>query len=73
MKQKPANELIGIKGHFFYFIVFFSVLVGKSYLAVVNADDAVVGYSNPVSVTTKILKHLIRTGKRTFCVGNALM
>jgi len=30
MKQKSAYELIRIKGHFFDFIVFFPILVGKS-------------------------------------------
>jgi hypothetical protein len=42
VKQKPTNELIGIKGHFFDFIVILPVLVGKSNHAIINGDDAVV-------------------------------
>ena len=42
MKQKSANKLIGIKGHFFDFIVILPIFVGKSNPAVINGDDAVV-------------------------------
>ena len=55
MKQKSANELISIKGHFFYFIVFLPILVCKSDAAVINGDDPIVRYGNPVSVAAKIL------------------
>ena len=42
MKQKPTDELIGIKGHFFGFFVILPVLVGEMDPAVINWDDAVV-------------------------------
>ena len=42
MKQKSADELISIKGHFFDFIVSLPIPVGKSNPAVINGDDAVV-------------------------------
>jgi hypothetical protein len=42
MKQKAANKLIGIQGHYFDLIVSLSIPVGKSNPAVINADDAVV-------------------------------
>ena len=56
MKQKSANKLIGIKGHFFDFIIFLTIPVGKSNPAVINGDDPIVRYGNPVSVAAKILK-----------------
>ena len=70
MKQKSANKLIGIKGHFFDFIVFFPIPVGKSNSAVINGDDPIVRYGNPVSVAAKILKYLLRTCKRALCIGD---
>ena len=70
MKQKSANELIGIKGHFSDFIVFLPIPVGKSDLAVINGDYKIVRYGNPVSVAAKILKHLLRACKRTLCIGD---
>jgi hypothetical protein len=42
MKQNSAHELIRIKGHFFNFIVFLPIAIGKSNSAVINGDDAVV-------------------------------
>jgi hypothetical protein len=42
MKQESANELIGIQGHFFNFIVLLPVPVGKSNPTVINADNPVV-------------------------------
>jgi hypothetical protein len=42
MKQKSTNELTGIKGHFFDFIVIFPIPVGKSDAAVINGDDPIV-------------------------------
>ena len=42
MKQESANELWGIKGHCFGFIVILAVFVSKSNAAVINGDDAVV-------------------------------
>lgn len=54
MKQKSANKLIGIKGHFFDFIIFFPIFVGKSNPAVINGDDPVVWYGNPVSVAASV-------------------
>ena len=70
MKQKSANELIGIKGHLFDFIVFLPIPVGKSNLAVINGDDPIVRYGNPVSVAAKIVKNLLGTCKRTLCIGD---
>ena len=70
MKQKSAYELIRIKGHFFDFIVFFPILVGKSNPAVINGDDPIVRYGNPVSVAAKILKYLLGTCKRALCIGD---
>ena len=70
MKQKSTNELIGHKGHFFDFIVFLPIPVGKSNPAVINGDDPVVWYSNTVSVTAKILKHLLGACKGAFCIGD---
>ena len=57
MKQKSADELISIKGHFFDFIVFLTIPVGKSDAAVINGDDPIVrlkflGQLNPNSVLT---------------------
>ena len=68
MKQKSANELIGIKGHFFDFIVFLPVLVGKSNPAVINRDDAIVWYGNPMCIAAQILKYLLGTCERTLCI-----
>jgi hypothetical protein len=63
MKQKSANELLGIKGHFSDFIVFLPIAVGKSDPAVINGDNPIVRYGNPVSVASKILKYLLGTCK----------
>ena len=70
MKQKSANKLIGSKGHFSNFIVFLTIPVGKSDPAVINGDDPIVGYGNPVSVAAKILKYLLGTCKRALCIGD---
>ena len=70
MKQKSAYELIRIKDHSFDFIVFLPVAVGKSDPAVINGDDAIVRYGNPVSVAAKILKYLLGTCKRALCIGD---
>jgi len=70
MKQKSADELISIKGHFFDFIVFLTIPVGKSDSAVINGDDPIVRYGNPVSVAAQILKYLLGTCKRALCIGN---
>ena len=71
MKQKTANELIGSKGHFFDFIVFLPIPVGKSNPSIINGDDAIIWYGNPVSVTAKIFKDLLGTCKRTLCIFKA--
>ncbi len=42
MKQEASDELIGIKGHFFDFIVSLPVSVGKSDATVIDCYDAVV-------------------------------
>ena len=42
MKQKSANELMGIEGHCFDIIVILPVFVSKSNAAVFNGDDPVV-------------------------------
>ncbi len=42
MQKEASNELIGIKAHFPYFIVFFPIPVGKADLIVVNGDDPIV-------------------------------
>ena len=64
MKQKSADELIRIKNHFFDFIVFLAIPVGKSNSAVINGDDPIVRYGNPVSVAAKIFKYLLRLSKK---------
>jgi len=42
MEQEASDELMGIKGHFFDFIVSLPVAVGKSNAGVIDCDDAVV-------------------------------
>ena len=70
MKQKSANELIGIQGDFFDFIVSLPVPVSESNLTVINADDPVIWYGNPVSVTAKILQYLLGACKRALYIGD---
>ena len=42
LKQEASDELIGIKGHFFDFIVSFPIPVGKGDATVIDCDDPIV-------------------------------
>ena len=42
MKQEASDELMGIKGHFFDFVVPFPVPVGEGDIAVFDCNDTVV-------------------------------
>ena len=59
MEQEASDELTGIKGHFFDFIVSFPVSVGKSDAAVIDWNDPIVWNGYPVSIPAKILKTMI--------------
>ena len=42
MEQEASDELMGIKGHFFDFIVSLSIAVGKRDATVIDCDDTIV-------------------------------
>ena len=70
VEKEAPDELISSKSQCFDFIIILPVPVGKGDRTIINGDDTVVGYGHPVGIAAQILKHLLRTGKRTFCVGN---
>ena len=70
MEKEVSYELIGSKGHCFDFIIILPVPVGKGDVTVINGEDVVVCYGHPVSIAARMLKSLLRTSKRTFCIGN---
>lgn len=72
MEEEASDELMGVEGHFSGFIVFFPIAVCKGDFAVIDGEDPIVGYGDPVGVATEIFKYLFRAGNGAFCIDNPL-
>jgi hypothetical protein len=54
VKQKPPDELSIGKSHRFSFISISIILVGKGHVSVFRPNQAVVGYGDPVGISSQI-------------------
>src|SRR5713226_6775251 len=63
MQQEAPDELVGIKGHYALARVVAIVLPAKPDLAMVDAEQAVVGNRDAMSVAAEIVEYLLRATK----------
>ena len=57
MKQKTANELKGLQGHQFDFVVVRRVPPAKGYLVALQFDQPIIGEGYPMGVTAQVVHH----------------
>ena len=57
MEQKTSNKLNRIDSGLLD-LFGFTILVCKGYLSLLKADQPMIGYGNPMSVSAEILKHV---------------
>jgi len=57
MKQKAANELVGVQGHHVGGGVFFGAAIEKSDLAIGGGQDAAVGDGDTMRVAAQVFQH----------------
>ena len=70
MEQKTPDELVCFKCHEFPRVIVFAIFVGECDPAVVDVDDAVVGYGDSMRIAPEIVENLLRAGKRLFGIDD---
>src|SRR4030095_573991 len=70
MKQEAANELLGLESHPLWFVSLPIVFPAECDLCVLETDQTVIGYGNPVRIAAEIVQHLIRAAKGRFRVDH---
>ncbi len=68
MKKKPLDKLEGINANDFHFIVTSVVFVTKKHPVILNLDNAMVPYSDSVSVSAEIFNNILRFSERGFTI-----
>ncbi len=60
MKKEPPDKLEGINAHYFLFFVTSVVLITKKHPVILDFGNAMVPYSDSVSVSTEIFNDIFR-------------
>ncbi len=63
MKQKAANELVGVKSHQLLLVSLPVIFPAECDLAILEADQTFVGYGDAVGIAAEIVQHLSRAAK----------
>jgi len=69
MEKEPTEELVGVQGHDASSIAARVVFPGEGNAVVVEGEDAAVGYSDAVSITSEVLEDLARPPEGGLCVN----
>jgi hypothetical protein len=72
VQEKSPDELVRMKAHDLLAITSIVpiILPSEGNMVVIKFDDAAVGDSDAVGVSTEIGKHLVRTAKRRLCIDD---
>ena len=70
VKQKAADEFVGIEGHRLFSIPIFAISVTQGDLAVLDFDDTVIGESDAVGVAAEVVENFLRRTERLFRVDD---
>jgi hypothetical protein len=72
MQQESANEFLHIQRHRFQLVAVFIIPPAEGYAPIIQADQAVIGNSHPMSVAAQIIKNLMGTAKGRLGINNPL-
>ena len=70
VKQKAANEFVGLKRDRLFSISIFSIPITQGDLAVFDFNDAVIGESDAVGVTTEVIEDSSWRAERLFRIDD---
>jgi hypothetical protein len=70
MEQETTNQFLCIQRHRCVFLTVLPIFIDECHFPVLYRCDPVVAYGNPMGVAAKVLEHLLRSGKRLFCINN---
>jgi hypothetical protein len=70
MKQEPADELLGGEGHRAKTVPISVVFPAEADLAVVDREQAIVGYGDSMCVAADLVQDLLRPGEWWFGVND---
>lgn len=70
VKQEPAKELVGRKGHRARGVITLPVLPSERDLAVVKTDEAMVGDGDPMGVAGQVVENMLRPAEGTLRVDD---
>ena len=73
VEQEATDELIGLKRHWPNSIGVSSIAVRESDAALIQREDAIVGYGDTVSVTAEVVENFVRDRERSLGVDNPLL
>jgi len=63
MDQEAADELVGAECHRLLLVAVTIVLPAETHLAILDVEDAIVGYRDAVCVAADIVQNLLRSGE----------
>ena len=72
MEQEPADKLLGTYSHLLTFIIVSTISIPEGDQAVSAFHNTMVGNSNTMCITAKIVKHLFWTIERRFGIDNPI-
>lgn len=72
VQEKPSDELVRMKAHDLLAITSIApiILPSEGNMVVIKFDDAAVGDSDAMGVSTEIGEHLVRTAERRLCIDD---
>jgi hypothetical protein len=70
MKEEPSYELIGLESHGLLFITIGIVPPAEGDVVVLDFEDTIVTDSDPVGISTKILKDTLGSVERWLAIYN---
>jgi hypothetical protein len=73
MEEESSDELIGREGHDFLLIVVAVVPPVEFDLPVFDFHQPMIGNSDPVSLATDVVHHLLRAGEGRLCVDHPFL
>jgi len=72
MEQEAANELLRLQSHQLLFVSLPIIFPAECDLAILEANQTVIGYRDPVGIAAEIIQDLLRAAERRLRVHHPL-
>jgi hypothetical protein len=73
VEQEATDELIRLKRHRTKSIGVSSIAIGEGHAALIQREDAIVGYGDTMSVAAEVIENFVRDRERPLRIDNPLL